>query len=127
MKEVIKKYRLLIFIWGSINLFALFVNVFNVHPEFVTKTEAWDKVYHYYYFTRQPVAEEYIDKDEFYPSVTFNSHRYLANTDIYYFNGLFFHYDISEFLFYIGLLFMFLVYKSYISKPMTLDKQLMAK
>jgi len=109
MKSIIEKYKTLIFVFVAVNLFALLVNVFDIsislgngsHLFTDTKTRdngLWPFV-------------PYVEDVDFYHTYGTHAHDYTE------FHGIFYGYDISEFLLYIGLLVAFLIYKAYIVKP----------
>lgn len=135
MKTVIEKYKKFIWIWLIVHSFALFVNLFSLDMNFQfedsqTETALKDKIgkdekFHFtvYFFTNKNNSNS-----QFWPFVTYigddgphyisvwdgtKSNRYADG----YFNGIFHNYDISEFLFYLALIVIFLSYKAYIVKP----------
>ena len=108
MKNVIEKYKKGIFVYVLLNCFALVVNLFqiNIHTEQGSNTT--------YYFTHRILD----DSNKLWPLVNFN-YESTEGYKISGFNGIFYQYDWSEFLLYIGLLVVFLVYKAYIVTPKT--------
>ena len=129
MKKAIEKYKKFIFLYVLINLFALIVNAFNIdsHSYFGSTPFNHDRqdVTEIYYLTKYNSQIIYgHDYSQVWPFVSFiNEGRVLDYnyTDIT-FNGIFYQYDISEFLLYIGILIAFLVYKAYIEKSPVIKK-----
>lgn len=106
MKNVIEKYKKGIFVYVLLNCFALIVNVFQIHNNTVSGS------YTTYYFTHVIMD----DANKLWPFVNY-TYYYNVGYEISGFNGIFYQYDWSEFLLYIGLLVAFLVYKAYIATP----------
>lgn len=111
MKKTIEKYKKFIWMWSIINLLALFVNSFNIEGDLTNKHEL------FFLFTNSygdsgfwPLVKFVEFHDQF---STYGTH----DNDYTSFNGIFYQYDISEFLFYIGIIIAFLIYKAYIEKP----------
>lgn len=93
MKEKPRKIWLVAFIsWIAFHLFALLM--VNTGIDFF-HTEEWP-----------PKTEK------FWPFVVFIGYGYSPDFQLYRFNGIFHHYDITEFAFYVGLaVFVFLIVK----------------
>jgi hypothetical protein len=112
MKKIIEKYKKFIFIYVLVNLFALGINLVDL--DFRSSSNRFD----FYYLTNYERLSDNLD--HFWPFVKFAEFHDTFNNwgnhnhDYTNFNGIFYHYDISEFIFYIVLLFAVLFYKSYI-------------
>jgi len=121
MKIVIERYKKLIFVYVLFNCFALVVNLFNVDANSKSYGE-----FAYNPFRRVSRTTTYFltnnlegNKNSLWPFVSYTSTVYddpLITIDKR-FNGIFYQYDFGEFLVYIGLLFVFLIYKAYIATP----------
>lgn len=102
MKEVIEKYKKFVFVYTLINLFALLVNLFNIKGNFVNGFILTSRS-----FNRGT-----------WPFVSYIDTYYKGSSSgPTYFTGIFYQYDISEFLLYMGILLSFLIYKAYIIVP----------
>ena len=121
MKKVIERYKKFIFIYVLVNLFALGINAIRLDARSsIGNTE-------FFYFSNQWGSSG--NTNHFWPFVNFvefhDNFKLYANHDNDYtsFNGIFYHYDISEFIFYIILLVTFLLYKSYIQNQKVIPIQ----
>lgn len=111
--EVVNRYKKLIFIWTAVNLFALMVNAFDIYGEFSSDLRLFCRPARggegFWPFVK---IVEHIDKSEYY---------YDHDHDYYALNGLFYKYDLSEFIFYLVVLGGILTYIAFIKKPKTKD------
>ena len=101
----LKQRRNLIVIWSLVNLFALFVNKFNIDVCIYPNNDT------VYLFTNEPKSYE----NSFWPFVHYVEKSGFTGTFDFIvisrtFNGIFFNYDISEFIFYISLIFVILYF-----------------
>ena len=121
MKKVIERYKKFIFIYVLINLFALGINIIDLDIRSSTHD------LEFYYLTNNDNLSNNVQ--HFWPFVNFiyrKNHFYNwanHNNDYTTFNGIFFSYDISEFIFYIAILFVFLFYRSYIQDKKAIPLQ----
>ncbi len=108
MKKVLFKYRKVIYIWVAVNLLALMINAFEIYGEVSPSN----------YLLSSPGR----GSSGFWPFVKIveqydGFERYADhNHDGTYVNGLFYRYDFTEFLLYMGFLTMFLTYKAFMVK-----------
>jgi len=117
MKKTIEKYKKLIFIWGGINCFALLVNTAGINFEFSNRHTLVNIFYNSWKSLPEgvwPFVKFVEDHDGNSNIITTGNLGTYGYTE---FNGIFYQYDISEFLLYMGILVAFLVYKAYITTP----------
>ena len=107
MKDIVIRYKKLIYIWIAVNLLALMINSFNIYGE----------VGNNYLLSHPGYGSEgfwpFVKIIEQYNGFERYGHH---NNDNTYLNGLFYRYDITEFMFYMVLLIAFLSYKAFMVK-----------
>lgn len=131
MKGVIERYKMFIFIYTLINCFALMVNVFNID----TSTSYTKLTQTSYYPSLIEIHKSYIlthhvsnESNKFWPFINFTYSDFRVTNKDYRgipveatshegFSGIFYEYDVSEFVLYIGVLISFLIFKAYIITP----------
>jgi len=117
MKEVINEYRKLIWIWTIVCTTGLLIRILKLTGDI--------NVPHVKLFTT--LGGYYSDQNDkgFWPLVKFIKHHDTSSTyghhgnDYTSFNGIFYGFDISEFIVYMLILIGFLIYKAYIAKPVS--------
>ena len=130
MKDVLQRYSKLIWFWTIINAFALFVNVFKIDVNFDTTIDSIDgegtpwesqtsKSTIYLFTYGDSNSDE--SRSSFWPFVSYirtyeDPLNFAHRTRYFSFHGIFYHYDFSEFVFYMSVLLSILLYKSYIVK-----------
>jgi len=101
MKKVLKKYKILIWIWSAINVFALVVNTYEIKPKISMPNG------NFYLFTCYDGETGLL-----WPFVKFEHViNFTYGTSDYHFtqfNGIFYGYDIHAFLLYMVILIAFL-------------------
>ena len=106
MKEVIIKYKKLIFIWTAICLLALFINIFRVECQVTSNVSL--------------LSDGHGDRGKIWPFVDIMGYNtwYPYNKEEHYFycNGIFDQFYIQSFILYMGILIAFLTYKGLIAK-----------
>jgi hypothetical protein len=118
MEKVIETYKKFIFIYIVINCFALFVNIFGIEGSVNSDHDPYNAMKINIFTSKWHTSY----KNGFWPFISFvedvdlfrsyGTHEY----DYTKFNGIFYQYDISEFICYILILIGCLVYKVYIKK-----------
>ncbi len=116
-KQFLISKRKLLVIWFSIHTFALFINYFEIDNTIILKS--YRRETHISVFSTSSGGET----TEFWPFVDFYTHYtwerqvwdgvswYSVTEHRYNFNGIFYKYDISEFIAYSIAIFLFLFFK----------------
>jgi hypothetical protein len=120
MKEVIQKYKKLIFVWITVCLIGTMINILDVRGYIPSKMgetsisifssdnhDATQRVWPFVKFVEE------VDMSRSYVTNQYNYTR---------FNGIFYGFDTSEMVVYILLLLGFLTYKAYIVTPAIKEK-----
>lgn len=94
--DYLKSKKNLLIIWFTIHFFALFVNSFKVYVSFYIDRELFKPDYYFYLFTSEPYFL-YPPSSSFWP---FSHYLNIPGRGYDTFNGIFYGYDISEFIIY---------------------------
>lgn len=108
MKKTISDYRNFLFMCLLINLFALIINLFGIEG----KIDSYNENYLFTHDSESNLSHI----NQVWPSLEYETIN-LNGNDHVRFNGIFYRYDISEFILYMTLLFLWVLFKTYIAKP----------
>ena len=108
MKEIVIRYKKLIYIWTAVNLFALMLNVFEIYGKVSNSISLF--CYPGYGSEGFWPFVKIIKTSDGYSRYGDNDHNFTS------LKGLFYQYDITEFMFYMVVLIAFLSYKAFMVK-----------
>lgn len=125
--EYLKSKQRFIIIWSSIHAFALFVNLFGIEGDISSRSDSIGRKDYtsFYLFTKERDQFSYDSKpsENFWPFVQFYKSNISYNPyaqrkeDFSSFKGIFYEYDISEFIAYSLLLLLVLYFFWTAKKP----------